>query len=98
MQEQSSIAAGPVELHDLAEPTFSAEAQEMLGMIASVVDQCPLDSEAIHRQAAADLGLDDFGPRDYLERTRPAARRLPRPSRAHADRPGQLSSSRWCSC
>ncbi len=64
----SSSVADVVELSDLAEPNFSAEAQEMLGMIASVVDQCPLDSEAIHRQASADLGLDDFGPRDYLER------------------------------
>jgi hypothetical protein len=64
----SPIVADVVELHDLGEPTFSAEAQEMLGMIASIVDQCPLDSEAIHRQASADLGLDDFGPRDYVER------------------------------
>ena len=64
----SSVVSDVVELHDLAEPTFSAEAREMLGMIASVVDQCPFDSEVIHRQAAADLGLDDFGPRDYLER------------------------------
>jgi len=60
--------ADPVELSDLAEPTFSAGAQEMLGMIASIVDQCPLDSGAVHRQASADLGLDDFGPRDYVER------------------------------
>lgn len=64
----SPTLADAVELHDLAEPTFSAEAQELLGLVASVVDQCPLDSEALHRQAAADLGLDDFGPRDYLER------------------------------
>jgi hypothetical protein len=60
--------ADPVELHDLAEPTFSAEAQELLGLIGSAVELCPLDSEAIHRQASADLGLDDFGPRDYVER------------------------------
>lgn len=64
----SPALADAVELHDLAEPTFSAEAQELLGLVASVADQCPLDSEAIHRQAASDLGLDDFGPRDYLER------------------------------
>jgi hypothetical protein len=64
----SSPVADVVELQDLAEPTFSVEAQEMLGMIASAVDLCPLDSEAMHRQAAADLGLDDFGPRDYIER------------------------------
>jgi len=64
----SPLAADPVELHDLAEPTFSAAAQEILGMIASAVELCPLDSDAIHRQASADLGLDDFGPRDYVER------------------------------
>jgi len=64
----SPVVADVVELDDLAEPTFSAGTRETLAMIASVVDQCPLDSEAIHRQAAADLGLDDFGPRDYLER------------------------------
>jgi hypothetical protein len=60
--------ADPVELHDLAEPTFSAAAQELLGLVASAVDLCPLDSEAIHRQASTDLGLYDFGPRDYAER------------------------------
>lgn len=55
-------------LDDLADPRFSPEAQALLEMIASLADQCSLDSTALHAQAAADLGLDDFGPRDYTER------------------------------
>ncbi len=41
----------------------------MRDMIASLAPDCPpLDSDALHARAAADTGLDDFGPDDYRER------------------------------
>ena len=58
----------PVVLDDLAEPRFSTAAQELLGMMATAVEACPLDGAALHAQAAAETGLDDFGPADYRER------------------------------
>jgi hypothetical protein len=57
-----------VRLKDLAEPEFSAEAQSILDMMASMAPQCPLDADALHAQASADTGLSDFGPDDYRER------------------------------
>jgi Sulfotransferase family len=61
-------AAHSVRLEDLAEPQFSAEAQQILDMMASMAPQCPLDADALHAQASADTGLRDFGPDDYRER------------------------------
>lgn len=63
-----SARAEPVVLDDLAEPRFSPAAEELLGMMASAVEMCPLDSEALHAQAAAETGLADFGGSDYRER------------------------------
>ncbi|GAA4532650.1 sulfotransferase family protein [Mycobacterium paraffinicum] len=57
-----------VRLDDLAVPRFSAEAQQLLDMMASLAPDCPLDAEALHARAAADTGLDDFGADDYRER------------------------------
>ncbi|OBF11862.1 hypothetical protein A5730_05765 [Mycobacterium sp. ACS4054] len=57
-----------VRLDDLAQPRFSAEAQQLLDMMASLAPDCPLDAEALHAKAAADTGLDDFGAPDYRER------------------------------
>lgn len=37
-------------------------------MMASMAPQCPLDAEVLHAKAAAETGLDDFGPADYRER------------------------------
>ncbi|WP_322936986.1 sulfotransferase family protein [Nocardioides bizhenqiangii] len=69
MQEQATDRAGAaVVLDDLAEPRFGREAQELLGSVESIAELCPLDAGALHAQASAELGLDDFGPRDYLER------------------------------
>jgi hypothetical protein len=68
MQGQSNIAGGPVVLDDLVEPRFTPAAQELLGLMDSVAELCPLDSATLHAQAAAELGLDDFGPQDYRER------------------------------
>jgi Sulfotransferase family len=55
-------------LEDLASPRFSAEAQQILDMMAAMAPQCPLDADALHAQASADTGLRDFGPDDYRER------------------------------
>jgi hypothetical protein len=57
-----------VRLDDLASPRFSAEAQQILDMMATMAPSCPLDADALHAQAAADTGLRDFGPDDYRER------------------------------
>ncbi|MDH6244292.1 sulfotransferase [Mycobacterium sp. OTB74] len=57
-----------VELDDLANPTFSTEAQQFRDLMATVAADCPLDSDSLHAKATADTGLDDFGPVDYRER------------------------------
>ena len=57
-----------VRLDDLAAPRFSAEAQQLLDMMATLAPDCPLDADALHARATADTGLDDFGPDDYRER------------------------------
>lgn len=59
---------GVVILDDLAQPRFSAEAQQILDMMATLAPDCPLDADALHARASADTGLDDFGPDDYRER------------------------------
>jgi hypothetical protein len=57
-----------VQLDDLASPRFSAEAEQIRDMMASMAPDCPLDADALHARASADTGLDDFGPDDYRER------------------------------
>ncbi len=57
-----------VRLEDLAQPRFSAEAQQILDMMAALAPDCPLDADALHARASADTGLHDFGPDDYRER------------------------------
>lgn len=57
-----------VQLDDLAQPRFSAEAEQIRDMMASLAPDCPLDADALHAKAIADTGLDDFGPDDYRER------------------------------
>ena len=57
-----------VHLDDLAEPRFSAEAQQIVDMMTALSAECPLDADALHARAIADTGLDDFGPDDYRER------------------------------
>ncbi|OMC22822.1 hypothetical protein A5736_09615 [Mycobacterium sp. SP-6446] len=61
-------AAMHVRLDDLAQPRFSAEAQQILDMMAAMAPHCPLDADALHAQASSDTGLDDFGRDDYRER------------------------------
>src|SRR5262245_57432751 len=36
--------------------------------MAEMAEACELDAATLHGQAAAETGLDDFGPRDYEER------------------------------
>ncbi len=57
-----------VRLDDLAQPRFSPEAQQLLDMMAKLALDCPLDADALHAGAAAEMGLTDFGPQDYRER------------------------------
>lgn len=57
-----------VRLTDLAEPTFGADAQQILDVMAAMAPDCPLDADALHARASADTGLHDFGPDDYRER------------------------------
>ena len=61
-------AATHVRLDDLIQPRFSAEAQQILDVMAAMAPQCPLDADALHAHASADTGLHDFGPDDYRER------------------------------
>lgn len=61
-------AGTPVVLDDLTEPRFSPEVEEIRGFMATMAADCPLDSDALHAQARAETGLEDFGPRDYQER------------------------------
>ncbi len=58
----------PVVIQDLNEPLFSPEADELRSMMDQLAADCPLDSDALHAKAVAESGLDDFGPRDYVER------------------------------
>jgi hypothetical protein len=57
-----------VHLDDLAEPRFSPEIQQVRDLMAAVASDSPLDADALHAKAAAETGLDDFGPDDYRER------------------------------
>lgn len=57
-----------IHLDDLAEPRYSAEAQHLREMMASLAEACPLDSDVLHARAIEATGLRDFGPDDYRER------------------------------
>jgi hypothetical protein len=57
-----------IRLADLAQPRFSAEAQQILDMMAAMAPLCALDADALHAKASEDTGLHDFGPDDYRER------------------------------
>lgn len=64
----TDAATNVVRLEDLAEPRFSAEAQQILDMMTAMAPECALDADALHAKASADTGLNDFGPGDYRER------------------------------
>jgi Sulfotransferase family len=63
-----TTAPAPVELVDLADPRFPAEAEPLRAMMASMAPDCPLDAAVLHAKATAETGLDDFGADDYRER------------------------------
>lgn len=62
------MTASPVVIDDFHEPRFSPEADEIRSMMDAMAADCPLDVDALHAQATAETGLDDFGPGDYRER------------------------------
>jgi hypothetical protein len=64
----TETAPAPVQLDDLAEPRFSPEIDQIRDLMAQMASDCPLEAEALHARAAAETGLDDFGPDDYRER------------------------------
>ncbi len=57
-----------VHITDLAKPTFTPEAQQIIDGMAAMADFCPLTAEALHEQASAQTGLTDFGEQDYRAR------------------------------
>ncbi len=59
---------GPVRLDDLAEPHFSPEARVIVDGAGAFADSVELNADALMTQAAATVGLDDFGPVDFVER------------------------------
>jgi Sulfotransferase family len=64
----TDTTADVVHLDDLGGPRFSAEAQQIRDVMASMAADCRLDADALHAKAIADTGLDDFGDDDYRER------------------------------
>jgi hypothetical protein len=58
----------PVRLDDLAEPRFAPEIAEMMAGAAAMADGIELNADALMNQAASSVGLDDFGPMDFVER------------------------------
>lgn len=58
----------PKRLDDLADPQFSPEAQAIFDGAAPFAELIELNADALMTQAAAEAGLDDFGPMDFVER------------------------------
>jgi len=57
-----------IHIADLAEPTFSPEATEILTAMGTMAPGCVLDAAALRAQASAETGLTDFGDREYEAR------------------------------
>ena len=57
-----------IHIDDLAAPSFTPEVDEILRAMADMADGRELDAAALHEQASAATGLDDFGAEDYRER------------------------------
>jgi len=58
----------PVRIDDLRSPQFAPEATAIHELMGSMAADLPLTSDSLHAAAAAQTGLDDFGPDDYRER------------------------------
>ena len=57
-----------VHITDLARPTFTPDAQQIIDGMAAMAEYCPLTADGLHEQASAQTGLSDFGEQDYRER------------------------------
>ena len=64
----ASKRPAPKRLDDLADPQFSPEAQAIFEGAAPFADMIELNADALMTQVAAETGLDDFGPMDFVER------------------------------
>jgi hypothetical protein len=64
----TSTRPDPVRLDDLAAPQFPDEVQQMFAGAAAFADSVELDADALMTSAAQGVGLDDFGPMDFVER------------------------------
>lgn len=64
----TDATAALVHLDDLTEPRFTLEIEQTRQLMATMASDCQLTAEALHAKAAAETGLDDFGPEDYRER------------------------------
>jgi hypothetical protein len=68
MMTETSTRPGPVRLTDLAAPEFSPEAQAIVDAVGGMAEGVELNADALMSAAAAQTGLDDFGPMDFVER------------------------------
>ncbi|MCV7171362.1 sulfotransferase, partial [Mycobacterium manitobense] len=53
----TETTADVIHLDDLATPRYSAEAQAIREMMATVAADFPLDADVLHERARADTGL-----------------------------------------
>ena len=58
----------PIRIDDLAEPRFSDEARAILDFMEDAGAELTLEPESLMGAVAAETGLDDFGPGDFVER------------------------------
>lgn len=58
----------PMRLDDLAAPRFSAEITEMMAGATAMGEAVELNADALMTQTAEQVGLDDYGPMDFVER------------------------------
>jgi hypothetical protein len=63
-----SARPAPKRLDDLGNPQFSPEAQAIFDGAAPFADMVELNADALMTQAAAETGLENFGPMDFVER------------------------------
>lgn len=61
-------STAPIRISDLTVPQFTPTVHALREAISPMAAVSVLDSRTLHEQAAAETGLDNFGPRDYIER------------------------------
>ena len=64
----TSARPEPVRLTDLADPEFSPDARAIVDAVGGMAADVELNGDALMTAAAAQTGLDDFGPMDFVER------------------------------